>query len=187
MTCVAPPLQISMCALFAQSDGNLRSAAFEALSEVIEATGSSPASLTVIEAVSQELLMWLERSFTVPFSEEIGQIQGLICGCLNNVADRLGPEHLKKHPALVDIMFKLYVRVIETSLLNSASPATELGGLTVGLTAAGGHPDASLKEDRNKVGSEEDAILAIGTLVRGKHLKTQHTLFDHFCLVLSSA
>lgn len=151
------------------AEGNLRSAAFEALSEVVEATGTSPACWAIMEAVMQELLVWLERSFSVPATEEICQVQGLICGCLNNITDRLGSQHLEAQPQVVDTLFQLYVRVIESSLLSVSAVSADLGGaggVPTGMPAAGG-PDSLLNnEERNKVGSEEDAVLAVGTLVR---------------------
>jgi hypothetical protein len=114
----------------------------------------------------KELMLWLENSFTLPPCDEISQVQGLICGCLNNITDRLGTNILCNQPQIVDSLFQLYTRVIETTL---ASAANELPSVALNSEGRATTERFGRTEERSKGGSEEDAILAIGTLLRGKH------------------
>ena len=157
-------------------EGNLRQSAFEALSEVVEAVAPTPACLNVIEVVMKELIVWLEHSFTLPMCEEICQVQGLICGCLNNITDRLGSERLNREPQVIDTLFQLYTRVIDTAFAVSPND----GSQPVVTETRSNSDGFSHSEERSKGGSEEDAILAIGTLVR-----VSGTGFERHLLVLS--
>lgn len=147
------------------AESNLRASAFEALSEVIEVVGG-PECYTLMEAVLQELLNVLERSFTLPASEELFQLQGLICGCLNNILDRLGKKQTTTTPTLdqAGALFRILIAVIEAGLTGAVA------GTDAAATPAAGTPGGAeglgSSEERTSVGCEEDAMLAIGTLIR---------------------
>lgn len=146
-------------------ENNLRASAFEALSEVIEAVGGVECYVTM-QGVLRELSAWLQRSFDVsgPVNEEILQLQGLICGCLNNLVTRLG-KRLGNNQTCNSI-FDLLVKVIETG--TTSGKHVTVAGINISSGPAGAEGLGS-SEERAKVGSEEDAILAVGTLVRSKH------------------
>lgn len=136
-----------------QSECDLRQSAFEAVSEVISAVGG-PECYTTMAEMLKTLSLWLTQSFNEPANEELFQYQGSICGCLNNLIERLGS---RLEPLGVSSqLFKLFVKVIEMGLMVSATPSASLTGVE-GLGSS---------EERAKVGSEEDAIIAIGTLIR---------------------
>lgn len=108
--------------------------------------------------VLRTLGLWLDQSFNQQPTEEIFQLQGSICGCLNNLVDRLGPRLERLQVAAR--LFRLFSKVIEVGLI--AAAASGASG------AIGGVEGLGSSEERAKVGSEEDAILAVGTLVRSK-------------------
>lgn len=138
----------------------MRASAFEALSEVILAVGGQDC-YPVMEQLLRMLISLLTQSFSPSQqpSEEIFQFQGLICGCLNNLIDRLGLLRLESMN-VTDSLFELFVKVIETGLMAAAASGNNPG------VSAGGVEGLGSSEERAKVGSEEDAILAIGTLIR---------------------
>lgn len=113
--------------------------------------------------VLKTLCIWLGNSVNSPYSEESVQYQGDICGCLTILINRLGSQI--ESLGLADQLFRLFLKVIEIGLISGNASAT--GSPVNGITTLNDLPPATNPlASGSKGGSEDEAVIAMGTLIR---------------------
>ncbi|CAI0552395.1 unnamed protein product [Linum tenue] len=99
------------------AESRLRTAAYEALNEVVRCSTDQTAHLVLqlVHVIKDELLKSLEGQGIVSEREKQGELQGLLCGCLQVIIQKLGASEQTKNALMqqhADDIMRLFLSVL---------------------------------------------------------------------------